>query len=159
MTLDVRQRITLNDSQPTLTLAWPGGRPSSAPTVSFYHPGYPWDTSPNPLVDAATTTLSAVNTTVDTAGAAAASRTVPVVVRTGMAAGDRLWLTSSVATEEVEIASIAAGAGTKGTLRWRQEEPECVVINVPNKPDLVYWRGAIHANAKLLADDVVATFP
>ena len=36
--------------------------------------------------------------------------------------------------------------GTKGTLRWRQEEPECVVINLPGKPDLTYWRGDVKAN-------------
>lgn len=33
--------------------------------------------------------------------------------------------------------------GTKGTLRWRQEEPECLIINVPNQPDRVYWRGDV----------------
>jgi predicted dehydrogenase len=36
--------------------------------------------------------------------------------------------------------------GTKGTLRWRQEDPECLVINAPGKPDLVYWRGSVAAN-------------
>jgi predicted dehydrogenase len=33
--------------------------------------------------------------------------------------------------------------GTKGTLRWRQEEPEAVVINIPGQPDRVYWRGDV----------------
>jgi len=42
--------------------------------------------------------------------------------------------------------------GTKGTLRWRQEEPECIVINLPNKPDLVYWRGAIAAKDGFLGE-------
>jgi predicted dehydrogenase len=42
--------------------------------------------------------------------------------------------------------------GTKGTLRWRQEDPECLVINVPGKPDLVYWRGSVAANDGFLKD-------
>jgi predicted dehydrogenase len=42
--------------------------------------------------------------------------------------------------------------GTKGTLRWRQEEPEKLVINLPGKPDLVYWRGAVAANDGFLKD-------
>jgi predicted dehydrogenase len=42
--------------------------------------------------------------------------------------------------------------GTKGTLRWSQEEPERLVINVPGKPDLVYWRGAVQANDGFLKD-------
>ena len=33
--------------------------------------------------------------------------------------------------------------GTKGTLRWQQEEPERLQINLPGKPDIVYWRGAV----------------
>ena len=36
-------------------------------------------------------------------------------------------------------------AGTKGTLRWRQEEPEGLTIHLPGQPDRVYWRGARHA--------------
>lgn len=36
-------------------------------------------------------------------------------------------------------------AGTKGTLRWRQEEPESITITMANQPDRVYWRGAINA--------------
>jgi predicted dehydrogenase len=42
--------------------------------------------------------------------------------------------------------------GTKGTLRWSQEEPEKIVINVPNKPDLVYWRGSVQPNDGFLGD-------
>ncbi len=42
--------------------------------------------------------------------------------------------------------------GTKGTLRWVQEDPERLTINVPGKPDLVYWRGAVSANDGFLKD-------
>ena len=34
-------------------------------------------------------------------------------------------------------------AGTKGSLVWRQEDPESITILLPNQPDRVYWRGAI----------------
>lgn len=34
-------------------------------------------------------------------------------------------------------------AGTKGTLVWRQEEPEAVTIMLPGQPDRVYWRNAV----------------
>lgn len=33
--------------------------------------------------------------------------------------------------------------GTKGTLRWRQEDPECVTISLLNQPDRTYYRGAV----------------
>ncbi len=42
--------------------------------------------------------------------------------------------------------------GTRGSLRWSQEEPEKLVINVPGKPDLVYWRGAVQPNDGFLGD-------
>jgi len=42
--------------------------------------------------------------------------------------------------------------GTKGTLRWSQEDPEKIVINVPNKPDLVYWRGSVQPNDGFLGE-------
>ncbi len=42
--------------------------------------------------------------------------------------------------------------GTKGTLRWVQEDPERLTINLPGKPDLVYWRGAVSANDGFLKD-------
>ncbi|MCX6875942.1 MAG: Gfo/Idh/MocA family oxidoreductase [Verrucomicrobia bacterium] len=34
-------------------------------------------------------------------------------------------------------------SGTKGTLRWRQEDPECLTVCLPDQPDRVYWRGAV----------------
>jgi predicted dehydrogenase len=34
-------------------------------------------------------------------------------------------------------------AGTKGTLRWRQEDPDALTIHLPGQPDRVYWRGAV----------------
>ena len=33
--------------------------------------------------------------------------------------------------------------GSKATLIWRQEEPECVTIHLPGQPDRVYWRGEV----------------
>jgi predicted dehydrogenase len=43
-------------------------------------------------------------------------------------------------------------AGTKGTLLWRQEDPEQVTILLANQPDRVYWRGAIAANDGFLGN-------
>ena len=34
-------------------------------------------------------------------------------------------------------------AGSKGTLEWQQEDPERLIILLPNQPDRVYWRGAV----------------
>jgi len=45
-------------------------------------------------------------------------------------------------------------AGTKGTLRWRQEEPESITIHLPNQPDRVYWRGAVTPGDGFLPKDV-----
>ncbi|MCL5269981.1 MAG: Gfo/Idh/MocA family oxidoreductase [bacterium] len=42
--------------------------------------------------------------------------------------------------------------GTKGTLVWRQEEPEQVTIMLPGQPDRVYWRSAVAANDGFLGD-------
>ncbi len=47
-------------------------------------------------------------------------------------------------------------AGTKGTLRWRQEEPESITIHLPNQPDRVYWRGAVTPGDGFLPKDVPA---
>lgn len=49
--------------------------------------------------------------------------------------------------------------GTKGTLRWRQEDPECVIIHQEGQPDRTYWRGAVAANdgfLKELPEDLMA---
>jgi len=42
--------------------------------------------------------------------------------------------------------------GTKGTLRWRQEEPESITISLMGQPDRVYWRGSVAANDGFLKD-------
>lgn len=47
-------------------------------------------------------------------------------------------------------------AGTKGTLRWRQEDPECLTIYLPNQPDRVYWRGAVSPGDGFLPADMPA---
>ena len=47
-------------------------------------------------------------------------------------------------------------AGTKGTLVWRQEEPESVTIMLPGQPDRVYWRGAVTPGDGFLPKDVPA---
>ena len=36
-------------------------------------------------------------------------------------------------------------AGSKGTLVWKQEDPEKITIHLPDQPDRVYWRGAVTA--------------
>jgi predicted dehydrogenase len=46
--------------------------------------------------------------------------------------------------------------GTKGTLRWSQEDPEKIVINLMGQPDRVYWRGAISPNDGFLPADLPA---
>ena len=44
-------------------------------------------------------------------------------------------------------------AGTKGTVRWQQEDPERVTVHLANQPDRVYWRGAIAAGDGFLPQD------
>jgi len=44
-------------------------------------------------------------------------------------------------------------SGTKGTVRWSQEEPEKLVVHLSNQPDRVYWRGAIQAGDGFLPKD------
>ncbi len=46
--------------------------------------------------------------------------------------------------------------GTKGTLQWRQEEPESLKILLSNQPDRVYWRGAVSPGDGFLPKDVPA---
>lgn len=43
-------------------------------------------------------------------------------------------------------------AGTKGLLKWRQEDGEAVTICLPGQPDRTYWRGAVSANDGFLGD-------
>ena len=47
-------------------------------------------------------------------------------------------------------------SGTKGTLRWRQEDPECLTIHLPDQPDRVYWRGAVSPGDGFLPKNVPA---
>ena len=47
-------------------------------------------------------------------------------------------------------------AGTKGTLIWRQEEPECVTILLPGQPDRTYWRGSVAPGDGFLPKDMPA---
>lgn len=43
-------------------------------------------------------------------------------------------------------------AGTKGLLKWNQENAESVTICLPGQPDRVYWRGAVSANDGFLGN-------
>lgn len=47
-------------------------------------------------------------------------------------------------------------AGTKGTLVWRQEDPERLTIHLANQPDRVYWRGAVTPGDGFLPKDMPA---
>ena len=47
-------------------------------------------------------------------------------------------------------------SGTKGTLVWRAEDPECLTIQLVNQPDRVYWRGAVTPGDGFLPKDVPA---
>ena len=47
-------------------------------------------------------------------------------------------------------------AGTKGTLEWKQEDPERLTIFLPNQPDRVYWRGAVQPGDGFLPKDMPA---
>jgi predicted dehydrogenase len=42
--------------------------------------------------------------------------------------------------------------GTKGSLSWQQEQPEEIVIRLPDQPDRTYYRGAVAANDGFLGD-------
>lgn len=43
-------------------------------------------------------------------------------------------------------------AGTKGLLKWRQEDAEAVTVCLPGQPDRTYWRGAVTANDGFLGE-------
>ncbi len=47
-------------------------------------------------------------------------------------------------------------SGTKGTLIWRAEDPECITIQLVNQPDRIYWRGAVTPGDGFLPKDVPA---
>lgn len=42
--------------------------------------------------------------------------------------------------------------GDKGTLSWRQEDPECLRVHLPGQPDRVYWRGEVKPHDGFLGD-------
>jgi predicted dehydrogenase len=46
--------------------------------------------------------------------------------------------------------------GTKGSLEWKQEDPERLVIRLPNQPDRVYWRGGVTPGDGFLPPDMPA---
>ena len=48
-------------------------------------------------------------------------------------------------------------AGTKGTLHWKQENPESITIILPGQPDRVYWRGSVTPGDGFLPKNVPAT--
>jgi predicted dehydrogenase len=43
-------------------------------------------------------------------------------------------------------------AGTKGLIRWSQENPEVVIVCIPDQPDRIYYRGAVTSNDGFLGD-------
>jgi len=47
-------------------------------------------------------------------------------------------------------------AGTQGSLRWRQEDPESVTICLDGHPDRTYWRGAVTPGDGFLPRDMPA---
>jgi predicted dehydrogenase len=47
-------------------------------------------------------------------------------------------------------------AGTRGTLRWRQEEPESLTVSMIGQPDRTYWRGAVAPGDGFLPPDMPA---
>jgi len=47
-------------------------------------------------------------------------------------------------------------AGSKGSLTWRQEEPEKITICLPDQPDRTYWRAAVSAGDGFIPQDAPA---
>ena len=47
-------------------------------------------------------------------------------------------------------------SGTKGTLEWKQEDPERLTIYLADQPDRVYWRGAVTPGDGFLPKDIPA---
>ncbi len=47
-------------------------------------------------------------------------------------------------------------AGTQGSLRWRQEDPESITICLAGQPDRTYWRGAVTPGDGFLPLDMPA---
>jgi predicted dehydrogenase len=45
-------------------------------------------------------------------------------------------------------------AGTRGTLSWRQEDPERLNVLLPDQPDRTYWRGAVTPGDGFLPKDM-----
>ncbi len=43
-------------------------------------------------------------------------------------------------------------AGARGLLRWEQEEPERLTVCLPDRPERVYWRGAVTPHDGFLGD-------
>ena len=46
--------------------------------------------------------------------------------------------------------------GTKGSLRWRQEDPEKIIISLMDQPDRVYYRGAVSPGDGFIPADAPA---
>jgi predicted dehydrogenase len=44
----------------------------------------------------------------------------------------------------------------EGTLRWRQEDPECLTVCLKNQPDRIYWRGSVAPGDGFLPKDMPA---
>ena len=44
--------------------------------------------------------------------------------------------------------------GTKGSLRWRQEDPESITISLMDQPDRTYYRGAVTPGDGFLPEDM-----
>jgi len=47
-------------------------------------------------------------------------------------------------------------AGARGSLEWKQEDPERLTIRLANQPDRVYWRGAVTPGDGFLPSDLPA---